>query len=204
MTDVESALAVIAEESPDDEIKRLWGKSREYVQVTPTGLLWQTTEEMPIEVFGVLCGVFGEARKMLRWAIGDILLYGDRSQDYAQFENLLGLSSSTLDQYRRVAGHIPYEERDNTVPWTAYQITGHLDPEVRDDLIDQYMTNQIEDTTELREEVNALSGNQPACDLLPPCPKCAGKLNARKCKGCGLDFPAAIGWLHQLLKGKDE
>jgi hypothetical protein len=128
--------------------------------------------------------------------VGDALVYGNRSEDYAQFIDLLGYSSATLDQYRRVAAHIPYEERDNSVPWTAYQYTAHLDPEVRADLIEQYMTKEIADTTELRDEVNALDPDRPAADLLPPCPACGDKLTSRRCKGCGLDFSAVVWWIH--------
>jgi len=203
LTTAETALAVLQD---DADAQAHWQQVRRYVRVTMTGLVPVSDEPMPVELYGTLCGVIGAGRKALRWAVGDALLYGEvhYGEDYAQYVDLLGCSENTLRQYRRVAARIPYEERDNEVNWTAYQITAHLDQEVRDELLGQYTSGAIEDTTELRDEVRSLSGDAPDDELLPACPQCGGKLTSRRCKGCGLDFPAACRWIHKLLGGESD
>lgn len=177
---------------------------RQYVRMTPTGLLFHKNGTMPIELWGELCGFVGVAREALRWAVGDALNYGERAygEDYAQWMNELGCSYHTLQQYRRVAARIPYAERVQGVKWTAYQITAHLEPETRTALVDAYTAGVIGTTGELRDEVRALSAG-PDCELLPPCPACGGKLTSRRCKDCGLDFAATAWWLTRLLKEED-
>ena len=173
-----------------------------YVEMTPLGARWLTVEPMPLEGYGWLCASVGQAHVALRWFIGDLLAYGERTygETYAQYMDAFGLAYHTLQQYRRVAAHVPLEERREEVAWTAYQITAHLEAETREALLDAYTTGEIADTTELRDEVKALSTG-PDCELLPPCPRCGGALTSRKCKGCGLDFPGAVWWLVEVLKG---
>lgn len=175
----------------------------QYVEWTPLGARFLTETPMPLESYGWLCASVGRAQVALRWFIGDLLAYGERQygETYAQYVEAFGFAYHTLQQYRRVAAAIPLEERREELRWTAYQITAHLEPEMRDALLDAYLDGEIGSTEELRDEVRQL-GAEDDCDLLPPCPKCGGKLTSRKCKGCGLDFPAAVWWLKELLTGE--
>lgn len=199
MSDSNSTVAVVTEEMSLED----WEQVRAYVRVTDKGLVWDEDAEMPPEVFGHLCKALGGVHKASRWAIGDALVWSqDRSEDYAQYEDEFGLAYHTLQQYRRVAARIPFEER-NGAPWTALQITAHLDPETRHELIADYHDGVIATTDDLRDEVKALRTG-PECTLLPPCPQCGGKLSDRKCKECGMDFPAAVWWIKELLEEKGE
>jgi len=200
---VETALVALL---PDDEaFRELWKQALEWVNLTEFGIVWRRgldpDDPMPTPLYGAICHGLGRADKGLRWNIGDALNYGDGRDEYAQFQDAFGYSPATLDQYRRVCKHIPYAERPryDGVPWTALQITAHLEPEVRDALVGAYTEGVIEDTGELRDEVRALRGDRED-ELLPPCPACGGKLTSRRCKGCGLDFPAAVRWIGKLLK----
>ena len=173
-----------------------------YVQMTPVGAVFLSDEPMPIEAYGWLCRSTGRAHEALRWFVGDLLNYGERvyGETYAQFEDAFGLGYHTLQQRRRICARIPLEERRPGL-WTAYQITCHLEPETREALLDAYQEGAIGNTDELRDEVRQLGVGED-CELLPACPKCGGKLTSRKCKGCGLDFPQAVWWLKELLKGE--
>jgi len=175
-----------------------------YVRLTPVGAEFLGDEPMPIEAYGWLCDSVGRGVVALRWFIGDLLAYGERhyGETYAQFQDAFGCGYHTLQQYRRVSARIPLEERRAEVNWTAYQITAHLEPETREALLDAYLIGAIGSTDELRDEVRQLGVGED-CELLPACPKCGGKLTSRKCKGCGLDFPQAVWWLKELLKGED-
>lgn len=214
--DAETALTTDLARANGEITPEQWAEVLEWVSFTPHGLVWHKgqgadeSEWMPAPVYGVMCLGLGKAHGGLRWDIGDALNYSaDRSEDYAQFEDAFGLRPATLDQYRRVCNRIPYAERPryDGVPWTALQITAHLPTRTRDALVGAYTTGKIEDTTELRDEVRhirALATGQPEAELLPPCPQCGGKLTSRRCKGCGLDFPAAVRWLHEACRTLDK
>ena len=175
----------------------------EYVELTPLGARWLTDAPMPLDTYGELCALVGREKEALRWFIGDLLAYGERvyGETYAQYVEFFGCSYWTLQAYRRVSAAIPLEERDPAVPWTAYQITAHLEPDDRRELVDAYQSGEIEDTGELRDEVKKFREGEPEAQLLPPCPKCGGRLTSRKCKGCGMDFPAAVWWIKEMLGG---
>jgi len=200
MIDLHAALTVIEEE--DDPTA--WERIKQYAELTEGGIRFHQNGSMPIELYGKLCGGIGQIGEAHRWWVGDALNYGERTyhEDYAQFEDLLGYSYHTLQQYRRVAARIPLEERDPKIPWTAYQITAHLEPETRETLIEGYVEGRIETTTDLRDEVRDLKTGLEA-NLLPPCPRCGGKLGSRQCRSCGLDFTAAIGWIGELLHSQE-
>ena len=192
--DVGCALVEVLDH-PRDRAEEL----RQYVRVTELGLLFRKNGSMPIEMFGELCAFIGVAKDAMRWAVGDALNYGERTygEDYAQYIDALHCSIWTLRAWKRVSARIPYAERKPEM-WTAFQITAHLEPETRAPLLAAYEAGEAT-TDDLRDEVRALKTG-PDCDLLPACPKCGGKLSSRKCRDCGMDFSAAVWWLHDLLK----
>jgi len=200
---IEAAMLALLPE--DVSFQAVWQAVLEWARFTDYGVQWlkeyDPERPMPVQLYGTMCYGVGKAHDALRWIIGDILNYGDGRAEYAQFEDAFGYSPATLDQYRRVAGHIPLAERPKYagVPWTALQITAHLDGGTRDALLDAYTEGEIEDTGELRDEVRALRDDRGEDDLLPPCPLCGGHLTSRKCKGCGLDFPAAVRHIAKLM-----
>jgi len=176
----------------------------EWVELTPTGAIW-TRQPMPLQVCESLFKSIGTLQKSLRWFVGDLMLKIDEwygPEIVWQFVDDLGIPRDTARQYRRVAEKIPYDER-RPDRWTVQQITCDLPRAQRLELMGKVDSGEIPDVGELREVKRqiAAGGEVQWADPLPPCPKCAGKLTPTRCKGCGMDFPQAVWWIVDLLKG---
>lgn len=172
-----------------------------WVEITPLGAAW-TDEPMPLAAFGAMFRSIGGLVKALRWFIGDALnrceeLYGDA---WLQFALDLGYEEATVQQYKRVCAKVPRELR-RVDKWTIHQITCDLPPDVQEDLWTQVDSGEISGVTEMRDIKREMAAGEDV-ELLPPCPKCGGKLTSTRCKNCGLDFPQAVWWLVDLLKGE--
>jgi len=174
-----------------------------WVELTPTGAVW-LKEPMPLEVCGTLFKSIGGLLRSLRWFVGDLMLKVDEwygPEVVWQFIDDLGIPHNTARQYRRVAGKVPYGERHHD-RWTGHQITCDLPKAQRLELMDQLVSGEIPGVEELREVKRQIAGDEVQwADPLPPCPKCDGKLTSTRCKACGFDFPQAVWWIVDLLKG---
>ena len=176
--------------------------ARQYVERTRVGLRVLAESPMPIELYGMICEGTGRQEESRQLFVGDLILYGEAhyGETYAQYVDLLGNSYNTLAQWKHVASRFPYETRTEGVPFRVYQITASLQPlEVRLEMVRRYACGELEDTTELGDEVKRERAGEPDVDLLPECPACGGKLTSRKCKACGFDFQAAVWLLHDVV-----
>jgi len=176
--------------------------ARQYVERTRTGLHVLADAPMPLELYGMICEGMGRQEESRQLFIGDLILYGEQhyGETYAQYVDLLGNSYNTLAQWKHVASRFPYESRIEGVPFTVYQITASIEPlEARLELVRRYMAGELEDTTEVSDEVKRERSEEPDAELLPACPTCGGKLTSRKCKECGLDFASVIWLLHDMI-----
>ena len=176
--------------------------ARQYVERTRVGLHVLAESPMPIELYGMICEGTGRQEESRQLFVGDLILYGEAhyGETYAQYVDLLGNSYNTLAQWKHVASRFPYESRTEGVPFSVYQITASLEPlEARLEMVRRYASGELEDTTELGDEVKRERAAEPDVDLLPECPACGGKLTSRKCKTCGFDFQAAVWLLHDVV-----
>ena len=176
--------------------------ARQYVERTRVGLHVLVESPMPVELYGMICEGTGRQEESRQLFVGDLILYGEAhyGETYAQYVDLLGNPYNTLAQWKHVASRFPYETRTEGVPFSVYQITASLEPlEARLEMVRRYACGELEDTTELGDEVKRERAGEPNVDLLPECPACGGKLTSRKCKACGFDFQAAVWLLHDVV-----
>jgi hypothetical protein len=187
--------------SPQDLIAAPFKAVAPWMTMTEVGAVWHTDDPIPQELAEALCIRAGQVMRSMRWALGDLLnhLEHQHGETYAHYAGLTGLAVETLKQYKRVSAAIPYHERDNAIEWSYWQRLAALPAPDRKELADRVRSGEIEDVNELGHEVRARTGEN--VQTLPPCPMCgSNRINATRCKECGLDFEKAVWWLVDIEK----
>lgn len=181
-------------------IEEPFKEAARWMTVTDVGIQWHTTRPMPQRLYAAVCTRAGVAFQGLRWAAGDLMNHGEESygETYAAYLDAFGVALETLKQWKRVAKAIPYDERNNDIPWSYWQSLAGLNAKERQEVIEDIQSGAIEDAAELRQEVKRRRGED--IEDMPPCPWCGGKLTPRHCKGCGIDFTGVMWWAIELKR----
>ena len=181
--------------------------AKPWIELSDVGFEQKSDEPMPLEIYGDLCRYVGQATNALRWAIADLLNYGEfkYGETYHQYTDLFGLAYDTLKQYKRIGKAITPEERRQPVKWSYWHRLAALERPQRDELVERIIADDFEDAHELGQEVTAMrQESEPETELFPACPSCGGKLTARHCKGCGLGFIEVVWWLVDIERALGE
>lgn len=194
--DIDLALVEAQPAEPENAI----GAAADWMTVTNVGIEWHREDPMPLAMYGGICRQLGEGMVAFRWAVADLLNYGDfkYGDTYHQYSDLFGLALETLKQWKRIGKAIPLEERDNAVKWSYWHRLAALEAPDRKELVERIKADEFEDALDFGAEVTARIRGQEPAETFPACPACGGKLTPRHCRGCGLDFERAVWWLHDI------
>lgn len=138
------------------------------VHFTTTGVIFR--EDVDLETWGVITLEFQRLwttmHRVLPWVLGDLLNYGDVHfhEDYVQFVEITNKAEGTLRKYAWVASRIPYELRDESIPFYVYEMLAKQDPKEIPGLLKWYVENG-RDAELLKEKIE---GRIISPDEMPP------------------------------------
>lgn len=90
--------------------------------------------DLPWDVYEELGAFIGEMNRACSWWVGDLVIFGEMvyGETYAQIENAIGLSPSTISNRASVARRIPPERRIASLAFGTHAEVAYLPPKERD------------------------------------------------------------------------
>jgi hypothetical protein len=121
------------------------------------------------EALGVMLGALSHASC---WLIGDWLNFGERAygEKYAQAATDTGLAVSTLQNYASVAGKVPPERRNASLPYSYHAVVAPLEPAAQASWL-----GRAESEGWTRRELATAVNGEPDDEPQLTCPTCNGK-----------------------------
>jgi hypothetical protein len=156
------------------------GESDGAFRLTPTGC---EVEGVPnLDQFGEAFQACGQLANGLKWALGDLIIYGEGRGDwgemYSQFIELTGRSYSQIQQAAHVSKVFPQgpaRELADRVSWSHFYVVSRLPEEVAKTLLGEALDHDWPVTT-LREGINDYKASiappaEPDASVEPPPPE---------------------------------
>jgi hypothetical protein len=87
--------------------------------------------DITVGEYEMLAMFLGAAHEATQWAIGDLILQGERlfREEFAQYVEALGLSSAQRSQYARVCSRVDPSRRLAELTWSHHRSVASLEPD---------------------------------------------------------------------------
>lgn len=128
----------------------------------PTGIKINEAPDLSILEWGAAFNKLTIANNHYRFALGDWMIVGEKFGDEIyQYTDTLRISQGTLDNYKRVALHVPIHIRNNELSWSHHNEVAKLDNhEAQKIWLDRAEQNDWA-VRDLREQMNIALINDP-------------------------------------------